>query len=70
MTTVLLVRHGLTATTGHVLTGWTPGITLDDRGQAQAAALAARLAPFQGMLGLAGIAVALWTILDLYIFKV
>ncbi|MGH3256568.1 MAG: MSMEG_4193 family putative phosphomutase [Streptosporangiaceae bacterium] len=45
MTTVLLVRHGLTATTGHVLTGWTPGITLDDRGQAQAAALAARLAP-------------------------
>ena len=45
MTTVLLVRHGLTATTGHVLTGWTPGIPLDDRGQAQAAALAARLAP-------------------------
>jgi len=45
VTTVLLVRHGLTATTGHVLTGWTPGITLDDRGQAQAAALAARLAP-------------------------
>jgi probable phosphomutase (TIGR03848 family) len=41
----LLVRHGLTATTGHVLTGWTPGINLDDRGQAQAAALAARLAP-------------------------
>ncbi len=45
MTTVLLVRHGLTATTGHVLTGWSPGISLDDRGQAQAAALAARLAP-------------------------
>jgi probable phosphomutase (TIGR03848 family) len=45
MTTVLLVRHGLTATTGHVLTGWTPGIALDDRGLAQAAALAARLAP-------------------------
>jgi probable phosphomutase (TIGR03848 family) len=44
VTTVLLVRHGLTATTGHVLTGWTPGIPLDDRGQAQAAALAARLA--------------------------
>jgi len=43
VTTVLLVRHGLTATTGHVLTGWTPGIPLDDRGQAQAAALAARL---------------------------
>jgi probable phosphoglycerate mutase len=45
VTTVLLVRHGLTATTGHVLTGWTPAISLDDRGQAQAAALAARLAP-------------------------
>jgi len=45
VTTVLLVRHGLTATTGHVLTGWTPGISLDDRGQAQAAALAARLTP-------------------------
>ena len=45
MTTVLLVRHGLTATTGHVLTGWTPGIPLDDRGRAQAVALAARLAP-------------------------
>jgi len=45
VTTVLLVRHGLTATTGHVLTGWTPGIGLDDRGRAQAAALAARLAP-------------------------
>ena len=45
MTTVLLVRHGHTATTGHVLTGWTPGIPLDDRGRAQAAALAARLAP-------------------------
>ncbi len=45
MTTVLLVRHGLTATTGQLLTGWTPGISLDDRGQAQAAALAARLAP-------------------------
>jgi probable phosphomutase (TIGR03848 family) len=47
VTTVLLVRHGLTATTGHVLTGWTPGIPLDDRGQAQAAALAARLAPLR-----------------------
>jgi probable phosphomutase (TIGR03848 family) len=44
VTTVLLVRHGLTATTGHTLTGWMPGIGLDDRGRAQAAALAARLA--------------------------
>jgi probable phosphomutase (TIGR03848 family) len=47
VTTVLLVRHGLTATTGHVLTGWMPGIPLDDRGRAQAAALAARLAPLR-----------------------
>ncbi len=45
MTTVLLVRHGLTATTGLVLTGWLPGVGLDDRGRAQAAALAGRLAP-------------------------
>ncbi len=44
---VLLVRHGLTATTGGVLTGWTPGIPLDDRGRGQAAALAARLAPMR-----------------------
>jgi probable phosphomutase (TIGR03848 family) len=44
MTVVLLVRHGLTASTGKALTGWLPGISLDDRGQAQAAALAARLA--------------------------
>jgi probable phosphomutase (TIGR03848 family) len=44
VTLVLLVRHGLTATTGTVLTGRTPGISLDDRGRAQAAALAARLA--------------------------
>jgi probable phosphoglycerate mutase len=44
VTTVLLVRHGLTATTGQVLTGWLPGVGLDERGRAQAAALAARLA--------------------------
>ncbi len=45
MTLVLLVRHGLTAVTGSVLSGWTPGISLDDRGTAQAQALATRLAP-------------------------
>jgi probable phosphomutase (TIGR03848 family) len=45
VTTVLLVRHGLTATTGQVLTGWTPGVGLDGRGREQARALAARLAP-------------------------
>jgi probable phosphomutase (TIGR03848 family) len=44
VTTVLIVRHGLTATTGHVLTGWMPGIGLDERGRAQAARLADRLA--------------------------
>jgi probable phosphomutase (TIGR03848 family) len=44
VTVVLLVRHGLTAGTGHVLTGRTPGIPLDDRGREQAAALATRLA--------------------------
>lgn len=43
MTTVLLVRHGLTALTGPVLAGWTPGVHLDERGRAQAAALGDRL---------------------------
>jgi probable phosphomutase (TIGR03848 family) len=43
--TVLLVRHGLTAMTGPVLAGHTPGVHLDERGRAQAAAVAARLAP-------------------------
>jgi broad specificity phosphatase PhoE len=45
VTLVLLVRHGLTAATGSVLSGWTPGIPLDGRGREQARALAARLAP-------------------------
>jgi probable phosphomutase (TIGR03848 family) len=44
VTLVLVVRHGLTASTGTALTGWTPGIDLDDRGQAQARALGTRLA--------------------------
>jgi probable phosphomutase (TIGR03848 family) len=44
VTLVLLVRHGLTAGTGHVLTGRTPGIPLDDRGRGQAKDLAERLA--------------------------
>jgi probable phosphomutase (TIGR03848 family) len=43
VTTLLLVRHGLTAMTGPVLAGWTPGVHLDERGVAQARALAARL---------------------------
>jgi probable phosphoglycerate mutase len=45
VTTVLLVRHGLTATTGQLLTGWTPGVGLDERGRAQAKALGERIAP-------------------------
>lgn len=45
MTTVLLVRHGITdANRGGVLAGWTPGVHLADKGREQAAALAARLA--------------------------
>ena len=44
MTLVLVVRHGLTASTGSALTGWTPGISLDDRGRAPAAAVGGRLA--------------------------
>jgi probable phosphomutase (TIGR03848 family) len=45
VTTVLLVRHGLTAQTGPILSGATPGLHLDERGQKQAALLAARLGP-------------------------
>jgi probable phosphomutase (TIGR03848 family) len=44
MTVVLIVRHGLTSSTGKALTGWLPGISLDDRGAAQAAAVGDRLA--------------------------
>jgi probable phosphomutase (TIGR03848 family) len=44
MSTLLLLRHGLTAKTGPVLTGRTPGVHLDDRGEKQADALAARVA--------------------------
>ncbi|QGV81478.1 histidine phosphatase family protein [Streptomyces ficellus] len=45
MATLILVRHGRsTANTAGVLAGWTPGVALDERGSAQAAALPARLA--------------------------
>ncbi|MFE9370690.1 histidine phosphatase family protein [Streptomyces sp. NPDC006711] len=45
MATLILVRHGRsTANTAGVLAGWTPGVALDERGAAQAAALPARLA--------------------------
>lgn len=42
---LILVRHGRsTANTAGVLAGWTPGVALDERGAAQAAALPGRLA--------------------------
>ncbi|HJQ44573.1 MAG TPA: MSMEG_4193 family putative phosphomutase [Jatrophihabitantaceae bacterium] len=44
MSTLLLVRHGLTAMTGPVLAGRTPGVHLDERGQKQALDLARRVA--------------------------
>jgi probable phosphomutase (TIGR03848 family) len=44
MSTLLLVRHGLTSMTGPVLAGHTPGLHLDERGQKQALAVAARIA--------------------------
>ncbi len=42
-TTVLLVRHGLTDTTGTVLPGRAPGLHLSERGHAQAGEVAERL---------------------------
>jgi probable phosphomutase (TIGR03848 family) len=46
VTTVLLIRHGrTTANATGTLAGRSPGIDLDERGHAQAAALAERLAP-------------------------
>lgn len=52
MTRVVLLRHGLTAMTGPVLAGWTPGVSLDDRGRKQADAVAERLAgvPFASIV--------------------
>ena len=45
MTTVILLRHGrTTANTGGVLAGWTPGVRLDETGEAQVAAVGERLA--------------------------
>jgi probable phosphomutase (TIGR03848 family) len=45
VTTVILLRHGrTTANTGGVLAGWTPGVQLDEKGSAQAQAVAERLA--------------------------
>ena len=44
MSTLLLVRHGLTAMTGPVLAGHTPNVHLDERGIKQAAAVGERIA--------------------------
>ena len=44
MTTVLLVRHGLTEATGIALSGRAPGLDLSEQGRAQAVNLADRLA--------------------------
>lgn len=43
MTTILLVRHATTAVTGKRLGGWTKGVHLDERGVAQADAVARRI---------------------------
>lgn len=45
MATLFLVRHGLTAHTGHTLYGRTSGFDLDERGRSQADDLARRLTP-------------------------
>src|SRR5436190_4641051 len=42
MATLFLIRHAVTAQTGRLLYGQTPGIGLDDRGRAQAAGLVER----------------------------
>jgi len=44
MTTLFLIRHGLTAVTGSRLYGRSPGIHLDERGRRQADALVERFA--------------------------
>lgn len=44
MALLLLIRHGLTDSTGKRLYGWTPGVHLSDRGREQAERLAERLA--------------------------
>jgi len=53
VTTVLLVRHGLTeANKGGLLAGWTPGVHLAEQGREQAQALSQRLAkvPFNAVV--------------------
>jgi probable phosphoglycerate mutase len=45
VTTLFVIRHGLTGQTGRTLYGRTLGIGLDDRGRAQAEGLVARFSP-------------------------
>jgi probable phosphoglycerate mutase len=45
MKLLLLLRHAVTEETGGRLSGWTPGLHLNDAGREQARALAERLAP-------------------------
>lgn len=48
MPLVILVRHGRTrANADGILAGWTPGVHLDDQGEAQVAAVSERLAPLR-----------------------
>ena len=52
VTTVVLVRHGTTPTTGKVLPGRAPGLHLSDQGREQAQRAADRLAGLQGVAAL------------------
>jgi probable phosphomutase (TIGR03848 family) len=47
MTLLLLIRHGVTESTGKRLSGRIPGIHLSDQGRAQAERVAERLAPLR-----------------------
>src|SRR3954466_1085515 len=42
-TTILLIRHATTPKVGKGLTGWLPGVSLDDEGRQQAEMLVSRL---------------------------
>jgi broad specificity phosphatase PhoE len=45
MTTVLLIRHGMTDAVGRRIVGWTPGVLLNELGLRQAEALGRELRP-------------------------
>lgn len=47
MTTVLLVRHGMTDAVGHRIVGWTPGVGLNTLGVEQVAKLGTELASIE-----------------------